>query len=95
MEDKKLKLYFNMVSGEVYSICDDEVHLLDNQQIPLLARPDSNCKKCYGRGHIGFNTVFKIYEPCRKCGRKIFDMEAIRRKMTEASRSITNIKFNG
>jgi hypothetical protein len=89
MTDKKFKLFLSMVSGEIYQVEEDEVKNLDDQQIPLLDRPNPNCKKCYGRGHIGYNTIFKVYEPCRKCGKKIFDREAIRQKMTDITSKLT------
>ena len=32
---------------------------------PTYMRPNSNCKKCWGRGYIGFNEKIKKYIPCK------------------------------
>ena len=29
--------------------------------------PNPNCKKCYGRGYIGYNAKTSIMIPCKKC----------------------------
>ena len=73
-----LKLYFSMISGDIYYIEEDEVKILDNTQIPLIKKPDSNCKKCYGRFYIGFETIKKYYMPCPRCMKKCIDWEALK-----------------
>ena len=74
----ELKLYFSLISGDMYYIEDDEINNLDKQQVPLTRKPDSNCKKCYGRFHTGFETIKKYYIPCPKCMRKCVDWEALK-----------------
>ena len=63
---EEIKLYFSLVSGEIYTVMADEVKNLDKYQIPLLSRP-KNCKKCYGRMHVGFNKTIKVYQLCQRC----------------------------
>jgi hypothetical protein len=29
--------------------------------------PNSKCKKCYGRGYVGYDVKSKLPMPCRKC----------------------------
>ena len=36
-------------------------------QIKVPYAPKDNCKKCYGRGYIGFESVSGKVMPCRKC----------------------------
>lgn len=77
---KKRKLFLSIISGEIYEIDEDEIKNLDAYQIPLKQRPNSSCKKCYGRGYIGFNIITKSYELCRRCGRKIIDFDFLHPK---------------
>jgi hypothetical protein len=79
MEDKQeLKMYFSLISGDLYFVEADEVKNLDKAQIPLIKRPKSNCKKCFGRFHIGFENIRKHYLPCPKCMKKCVDWDAIK-----------------
>lgn len=43
--------------------------LMDGKLIELDNPPDPNCKKCYGRGHRGYNTTLKRFVPC-KCTKR-------------------------
>lgn len=63
--NKEKLLYYSLLSGEVYEIGADEVENLDDFQLPLLARPKQSCKKCYGRGYIGYDRAKKYYPMCR------------------------------
>jgi hypothetical protein len=65
MSEEKKVIYYSLVSGDVYEIPADEVENLDDFQIPLLRKPKSNCKTCYGRGYIGFDAQKKYYPMCR------------------------------
>ena len=38
--------------------------------IELAKMPDPNCKKCYGKGHRGRNTITNLYVPCRYVKKK-------------------------
>lgn len=73
-----LKLYFSLVSGDIYYIEPDEIKNLDSSQIPLLKKPNSNCKKCYGRFYTMFETKRKYYIPCPKCMRTCVDWAALK-----------------
>lgn len=33
--------------------------------VRLLNQPDPNCKRCFGRGHTGFNVTTARFEPCK------------------------------
>jgi hypothetical protein len=73
MEGKKdLLLYYSLVSGDIYYIMPDEIKNLPKHQLPLLKKPSSNCKHCYGRGYAGKDLKSNIYIPCR-CMQKCFD----------------------
>jgi len=74
----ELKLYFSMVSGDMYYIEADEVGILDNTQIPLIKKPKPTCKQCYGRFYTGFDTVKKYYIPCPKCVRGCVDWSVMK-----------------
>lgn len=36
-------------------------------EIKIPHPPKKNCKKCYGRGYVGFNDITKQVAICRKC----------------------------
>ena len=88
-----LKLYFSLISGDLYYIEEDEVKNLDKSQVPLLHKPKPNCKKCYGRFHTGFETIRKHYIPCPKCMKTCIDWEAIKDDeiVVESPRTTTEI----
>ena len=70
------KLYYSLLSGDIYEIGVEEIDNLDDFQIPLTAPPKSSCKKCYGRGYIGYDAMKKYYPMCR-CIVKNIDKEQI------------------
>jgi hypothetical protein len=72
------KLFFSLLSGDIYVIDADETKNLDAYQVPLKHRPSNNCNRCFGRGHVGFNTVNQQYVICKKCMRKCIDFDAAR-----------------
>lgn len=74
--EKKYKHFFGLTSGDIYVVEEDEIKNLDNYQIPLTAAPKGSCKKCFGKRHIGYNTIYKIYQPCR-CVKKLFDLSEV------------------
>lgn len=76
MSDKKKLIYYSLLSGDVYEISEDEIENLDDYQIPLLKKPKPNCKGCYGRGYIGYNSIKKYYPMCR-CTSKNIDRERV------------------
>lgn len=83
MEDKKIKLFFSMLSGNIYEIEEDETKNLDNFQVPLIKKPHHSCKKCYGRLYTGQNDTKQFYIICRSCGRKCIDFKYAK-KMEQA-----------
>ena len=66
------KLFYRVFSGIIYDICADEVDVLDEGQIPLISRPKTSCKKCFGRGYDGFDAKRGLYSVC-PCMRKHID----------------------
>ena len=73
-----LKLFFSLISGDMYYVEQDETKNLDKSQIPLNKKPDPNCKKCYGRFYVAFETVRKYYIPCPRCMRKCVDWDTFK-----------------
>jgi len=86
-----LKLFFSMVSGELYFLGEDEIKNVDNAQIPMLKKPNSNCKQCYGRFHVGFETKKKYYIPCPKCKNKCVDWDALKDVVVETPQTINEV----
>lgn len=85
-----LKLYFSLISGELFYIEEDEIKNMDETQIPLKKKPNSSCNKCYGRFHVGFHTQGKYYIPCPKCLRKCADFDLIKDDITVEAPKTTN-----
>jgi len=88
----KLKIYFSLISGDIYYIEEDEIKNLDQTQIPLKQKPRSNCKQCFGRFHIGkhMNKVDgswhgNYYIPCPKCKATCVDWKAMKSEDIEIS----------
>ena len=64
-EDGKKKLYYSLLSGDIYEVGEDEIDNLDDFQIPLLKGPKPKCNTCYGRGFIGYDPTKRYYPMCR------------------------------
>ena len=64
---------FNVYTGELYELNESELKNILEGDIPLLKAPNSNCKKCYGRGHTGFDVTKRAYSICHKCIDKSLD----------------------
>jgi hypothetical protein len=62
--NKETITFYNLYTGTFYDVLKDDVHLLSENQIPLNKKPSSSCKKCYGRGFLGKNSVDFTYIPC-------------------------------
>jgi len=95
-----LKLYFSLVSGDMFYVNEDEVKNLDESHIPLKQKPSSSCKSCYGRFYIGRDVKYNgsvwqkgHYIPCPKCMRKCVDWEQLKSKdvTVETPRTTTEI----
>lgn len=76
MNNKQKLIYYSLLSGDVYEIAEDEIGNLDDFQVPLIKKPKSNCKRCYGRGYIGRDRVKKYFIMCN-CIKKYIDKERI------------------
>ena len=76
MSEENKILFYSLLSGDVYSVTEDELDNLDQFQIPIKAKPSGSCKKCHGRGYIGFDIHKKYYSMC-KCTAKHIDRETI------------------
>lgn len=70
-------LYFSIFGGYIYEANSEEEKVLDAFQIPLREHPNSSCKKCQGRFHVGFNVQQKHYIICPKCSKKYIHVEKI------------------
>jgi hypothetical protein len=75
------KLVYSAYSGTIYVIPEEDFSLMDMGQVPLLKRPPSNCKKCFGRGHNGRDKTSLIYEVCN-CVKKVVDLEEVKKSIT-------------
>jgi len=91
-----LKIFFSLVSGDVYEIFEDEVKNLDDTQVPLLKKPNQKCNICYGRfyesrhGHFEKSEgakgdwVLDYYTPCPKCATKCIDWKNMKAQIDVA-----------
>lgn len=77
MMTKEKLIFYSLLSGEVYEIEEDEVENLDQFQVPLLKKPKESCKKCWGRGYIGYDSIRKYYPMCR-CVMKNIDHDRVK-----------------
>lgn len=75
---KQLQLMFSLISGEMYTILPEELEVHDKFQIPLLKKPKQNCKKCYGRFHIGKNKIHNIFIMCATCAPTCIDVQKLK-----------------
>ena len=76
----ELKLFFSLITGNLYYVEADEVNNLDQAQLPLKQKPNSSCKKCYGRFYEGRDVIKNYYIPCSKCSQKCIDYDALKDK---------------
>lgn len=72
--EKEFAYYYSLVTGRVEKILADEIKLLEVYQIPLKKKPQSTCKKCYGKRYSRYDTFNKAYIPCN-CVKKVADLE--------------------
>jgi len=76
------KTIYSAFSGTFYEIPESDLNLLDMGQLPLLKKPSSSCKKCFGRGNIGRDNKNLNYFICN-CVKKVLDLEEIKKNLTE------------
>jgi hypothetical protein len=68
--------FYSVFSGIIYEVCSDEIPVLDDGQVPLISKPSTSCKHCYGRGYDVHDKKRGIYCVCR-CMKKHIDPEYI------------------
>lgn len=59
-----MKKYFSVFTGLVYELDEKYAKNLDCGQLEITNLPKSGCKKCYGRGYTGKNTIIEHYDMC-------------------------------
>lgn len=85
MSDTPKRLVFNISTGEINTIPEDQIDLLQDYETLLVKRPKSSCKACYGRGYTGYDPVRRRYDICRKCGRTMLDFEYAKQQLQKAA----------
>jgi hypothetical protein len=76
-----IKHIFSTFSGTFYEILEKDVSLLIMGQLPLTKKPNSSCKKCFGRGYIGRDIENLGYYPCN-CVKKAIDMAEMKKMLS-------------
>jgi hypothetical protein len=64
MNNLELINVFSVFSGSYFQIPEKDLNLLQQGHLPLIKKPRSNCKKCFGRGYSGRNKKELSYFPC-------------------------------
>jgi hypothetical protein len=82
--DNKTIWVYSVFSGTLYELLNSDIKLLDIGQIPLKKKPQTNCKKCYGKYDLGRDAQNYAYIPC-SCLRKIINFDILK--------SLENINF--
>jgi hypothetical protein len=77
MQNNNIKNIYSVFSGTYYEVPEKDVQLLNVGQIPLVKKPSSNCKKCYGKGHNGRDITSFAYQVC-SCVRKNIDFNIVK-----------------
>lgn len=68
------KLYaFSIITGQVFSIQQDDLSLLYSYQIPLTDKPKTGCSKCYGRGYSAIDSKTKFHIMCNCTSKHIME----------------------
>jgi hypothetical protein len=70
-------LVYSVFSGTIYEIPEKDVILLDIGQLPLLKKPNTNCKKCYGKMDLGRDSQNYAHIPC-SCLRKVINFDILK-----------------
>lgn len=69
-------LIYSVFSGTYYEVLSKDISLLNMGQIPLKKQPPTNCKKCYGRGHVGRDKNTYAFNICN-CIRKNINFDIV------------------
>jgi hypothetical protein len=73
-------LYFSIFGGYFFESLPSDEDVLDAFQIPLVKKPSSSCKHCYGRFYTGFDTKQRHFILCSKCSKKYIDANKLLKK---------------
>lgn len=68
---------YSVFSGTLYEIINDDIKYLDEGQLPLTKKPNTNCKKCHGRFNVGRDSQNLSFFPC-SCLRKIVNVDIVK-----------------
>lgn len=82
------RVVFSLVTGRIFEINEDEIQSLDNNQLLLNSVPNKNCKKCYGRFHVGKNLKNDMYTICPKCTIKYIDFDDMENRLIKKNKKI-------
>jgi hypothetical protein len=63
----------SIVTGEIFSIMEEDIPVLFNYQIPLKKIPNHNCNKCYGRGWTCRDSQNNLHVLCKCVSKCITD----------------------
>jgi hypothetical protein len=83
------KIIYSVFSGTYYEVLEKDVTLLNVGQIPLKSYPSQNCKKCYGRGHLGREQNTYAFDIC-SCVRKKIDFDLVKSLMPQDTNTLNN-----
>lgn len=61
---------FNVYSGELYELKTEELDNMLEGELPLTKPPKGSCKKCFGRGYMGYDKLRFLFQPCISCVEK-------------------------
>lgn len=59
-----MNYYISLLSGLKYKLPENMCENVDKYQIKLTELPQNKCKKCYGRGYLGYDTNLQIFVMC-------------------------------
>lgn len=62
--NEEIITFYNAYTGTFYDVLKEDIKLLSSNQIPLQKKIKNNCKRCYGRGYSGKNSIDFTYTPC-------------------------------
>jgi hypothetical protein len=68
---------YSVFSGEMCDFPENDMSLLDIGHLPLVKKPNSSCKKCYGRMNLGRDAQNYAYVPC-SCLRKVINFDILK-----------------
>jgi hypothetical protein len=76
------KTIYSVFSGTFYEIPEKDLPILNIGQVPLVKKPSTSCKKCYGKGHNGRDLISFAFQVC-SCVRKNIDFNVVKKIVTD------------